>query len=116
MRVISTPSSAITSVLPFAWEDATFFTPSTRRTTSLTCVSHIPQRIPSTSNVILSIHLIPSLCRFFTERAAGGKSVVVRCVVADESVLDHHAARGFHSLLPGAHPFAVAPIVRAEQP
>ena len=32
-----------------------FFTPSTRRTTSPTCVSHIPQRIPSTSNVILSI-------------------------------------------------------------
>lgn len=57
----------------------------------------------------------PSFCRFFAESAAGGKSVVVRRVIADESVLDHHAACGFHSLLPGAHPFAVAPIVGAEQ-
>ena len=57
----------------------------------------------------------PSLCRFFAERAAGGKSVVVRRVIADESVLDHHAARGFHSLLPSAHPFAVAPVVGAEK-
>lgn len=65
------------SVFPFAWEDVTFLTRNALRTASFTCASHIPQAIPSTSNMIFTIMIPPQSLAIHTAIRIPSRKIAV---------------------------------------